>query len=151
MLFRSAAIPYGVLVMTDNVPTSNDPLAVEIATGTHERTLAVPIQSVVIRTQSQLDRAARKNVKRAKPSAGLSADEDTVGRRDPEISGVLVAKDGVVRFVPVRTGLTSETMIEVMGALQAGDVVVSGPYKALRELKPGTKVKKEQPGGRPGK
>ena len=29
-----AAIPYGVLVMTDNVPTSNDPLAVEIATGT---------------------------------------------------------------------------------------------------------------------
>ena len=122
---------------------------VEIATGTHERTLAVPIQSVVIRTQSQLDRAARKNVKRAKPSAGLSADEDTVGRRDPEISGVLVAKDGVVRFVPVRTGLTSETMIEVMGALQPGDVIVSGPYKALRELKPGTKVKKEQPGGRP--
>jgi len=124
---------------------------VEIATGTHERTLAVPIQSVVIRTQSQLDRAARKSVKRAKPSPGLSADEDTVGRRDPEISGVLVAKDGVVRFVPVRTGLTSETMIEVMGAIQPGDVVVSGPYKALRELKPGTKVKKEQPGGRPGK
>ena len=29
-----AALPYGVLVMTDNVPTSNDPLAVEIATGT---------------------------------------------------------------------------------------------------------------------
>lgn len=28
-----AALPYGVLVMTDNNPTSNDPLAVEIATG----------------------------------------------------------------------------------------------------------------------
>lgn len=28
-----AAIPYGVLVMTDNSPTSNDALAVEIATG----------------------------------------------------------------------------------------------------------------------
>lgn len=28
-----AAIPYGVLVMTDNNPTSNDPLAVEPATG----------------------------------------------------------------------------------------------------------------------
>ena len=28
-----AAIPYGVLVATDNTPTSNDPLAVEIATG----------------------------------------------------------------------------------------------------------------------
>lgn len=29
-----AAIPYGVLVSTDNTPTSNDALAVEIATGT---------------------------------------------------------------------------------------------------------------------
>lgn len=28
------AIPFGVLVMTDNSPTSNDPLAIEIATGT---------------------------------------------------------------------------------------------------------------------
>ncbi len=124
---------------------------VDIATGTHEKTLVVPIQSVVIRTQSQLDKAAKKKVKAAKPKAGLTADEDTVGRRDPEISGVLVVKDGVTSFVPVRTGLASETMIEVMGALQAGDVVVSGPYKALRELKPGTKVKKEQAGGRPGK
>jgi len=29
-----AAIPYGALVMTDNAPTSNDALAVELATGT---------------------------------------------------------------------------------------------------------------------
>jgi hypothetical protein len=28
-----AAIPFGVLVMTDNTPTSNDPFAVDIATG----------------------------------------------------------------------------------------------------------------------
>lgn len=29
-----AAIPFGTLVMTDNAPTTNDPLAVEIASGT---------------------------------------------------------------------------------------------------------------------
>lgn len=29
-----AALPYGVLVATDNTPSTNDPLAVEIATGT---------------------------------------------------------------------------------------------------------------------
>jgi hypothetical protein len=28
-----AALPFGVLVMTDNTPTTNDPFAVEIATG----------------------------------------------------------------------------------------------------------------------
>jgi HlyD family secretion protein len=125
---------------------------VDIATGTHERTLAVPIQAVLIRTQSQLDRAARKEGKREKrKTSSLAADEDTVGKRDPELSGVMVVVDGVTRFVPVRTGLASETMIEVMGELKEGDVVVSGPYKALREIKPGAKVKKEEAAQRGGK
>lgn len=127
---------------------------VDIATGTHEKTLAVPIQAVIIRTQSQLDRAARKPGQKAAPkkkAAALAADEDTAGRRDPEITGVMLVKDGVATFVPVRTGLASETMIEVFGDLKESDTVVSGPYKALRELKPGAKVKKEQPGKKPGR
>lgn len=126
---------------------------VDIATGTHEKTLVVPIQAVIIRTQSQLDRAAKKPGQKApkKKTTALAADEDTAGRRDPEITGVLVAKEGVTTFVPVRTGLASETMIEVTGDLKENDTVVSGPYKALRELKPGAKVKKEQPGNKPGK
>ena len=126
---------------------------VDIATGTHEKTLAVPIQAVIIRTQSQLDRAARKpgQAKPKKRPTALAADEDTAGRRDPEITGVLVVADGVTNFVPVRTGLASETMIEVFGDLKEKATVVSGPYKALRELKPGAKVKKEQPGSKPGK
>lgn len=126
---------------------------VDIATGTHEKTLAVPIQAVIIRTQSQLDRAAKKPGAKApkKKTSALSADEDTAGRRDPEITGVLVVNEGVTKFVPVRTGLASETMIEVSGDLKENDTVVSGPYKALRELKPGAKVKKEQPGNKPGK
>ncbi len=126
---------------------------VDIATGTHEKTLAVPIQAVIIRTQSQLDRAAKKPGAKApkKKVTALAADEDTAGKRDPEITGVLVVNEGVTKFVPVRTGLASETMIEVTGDVKEGDTVVSGPYKALRELKPGAKVKKEQPGNKPGK
>ena len=126
---------------------------VDIATGTHEKTLAVPIQAVIIRTQSQLDRAAKKpgQAKPKKRPTALAADEDTAGRRDPEITGVLVVADGVTKFIPVRTGLASETMIEVFGDLKEKATVVSGPYKALRELKPGAKVKKEQPGSKPGK
>lgn len=126
---------------------------VDIATGTHEKTLVVPIQAVIIRTQSQLDRAAKKPGQKApkKKTSALAADEDTAGRRDPEITGVLVVNEGVTKFVPVRTGLASETMIEVTGDLKENDTVVSGPYKALRELKPGAKVKKEQPGNKPGK
>jgi len=32
-----------------------------------------------------------------------------------------------------------------------GDVIVSGPYKALRELKPGGKVRKEETAAKGGK
>jgi len=122
---------------------------VDIETGTHKQTLGVPVQAVVVRTQRELDRAARKpGARSARPAKGdaLAAEEDTVGRKDKEITGVfVVGKDQVARFVPVRTGIASETDMEILGAVKKDDVVVAGPYKALRELKPGTKVKREAP------
>jgi HlyD family secretion protein len=126
---------------------------VEIATETHASAPGVPIQAVVVRTQRELDRSLAKPG-RKRPAGGanmLAADEDTVGRKDKEITGVFVVKDGKVRFVPVRTGIASETTIEIFGDVKGGDIVVAGPYKALRELKPGSQVKQEQAGkGGPG-
>lgn len=117
---------------------------VDIDTGTHAKVLTVPIQAVVVRTQRELDRAAHTGVKAPKRKAtSLGADDDTIGRKDKEITGVFVVKDNVARFVPVRSGLASETMIEVTGDLKENDQVVAGPYKALRELKPGGKVRKD--------
>lgn len=122
---------------------------VEVETGTHAQTLGVPIQAVVVRTQSDLDRAAQKpgaRAKRAKNPKGLelAADEDTVGRKEKEITGLFVVdKENKVAFVPVRTGIAGESAIEVLGAVKAGDLVVAGPYKALRDLKPGARVKRE--------
>ena len=55
-------------------------------------------------------------------------------------------EQGVAKFVPVRTGVASETEIEVFGDLKPGDLIVAGPYKALRELKPDGKVKQETAG-----
>jgi HlyD family secretion protein len=122
---------------------------VEIDTGTHPKTRAVPIQAVVVRTDRDLERAARKaGQRRARRSDANAAEEDTVGRKDKEITGIFVVKNDVASFVPVKPGIASETMIEVSGDIKEGDVVVSGPYKALRELKPGTKVKREGAGGK---
>ncbi len=144
------------VVFDQNVPEVRPGMTadVDIETGSHPRTLAVPIQAVVIRTQSQLDRAAA----RAKPGGRrpsrvrtASTEDDTVGRKDPELTGVMAIVDGVTKFVPVRTGLASETMMEVFGELKEGDQVVAGPYRALREIRPGAKVKREQAGGRPGR
>lgn len=137
------------VVFDQNVPEVRPGMTadVEIETGTHPHTLVVPIQSVVVRTERELDKA-KKGAKGAKVDrrakrAAMAAEEDTVGRRDKEITGVFVVRNDVATFVPVRTGLASETMIEVFGDVKEGDTVVSGPYKALRELKPGGKVKKE--------
>ncbi len=135
-----------VVVFDHDVPQVRPGMTadVDIGVGTHPNVLVVPIQSVVVRTESELERAKRGTPKTAKARlAALAADEDTVGKKDKEITGIFVANSNDARFVPVRTGLASQTMIEVMGDVKQGDEVVSGPYKALRDLKPGGKVRRE--------
>jgi HlyD family secretion protein len=139
------------VVFDSQVPTVRPGMTadVEIETATHPKTSGVPIQAVVVRTQRELDRAGKTGkaaaARKPKPAKdfALAAEEDTVGRKDKEIAGVFLVKDGVAKFVPVRTGIASETDIEVFGDLKSGDVVVAGPYMALRELKPNAKVKQE--------
>jgi len=120
---------------------------VEIETAKHLKASGVPIQAVVVRTERELERAAKKGsgkkAKASRSSDALAAEEDTVGRKEKEITGVFVVRDGEARFVPVRTGIASETSIEIFGEVKPGESVVAGPYKALRELKPGAKVKQE--------
>lgn len=141
------------VVFDENVPEIRPGMTadVEIETGTHLKTLAVPIQAVVVRTQRDLDQAARRSERGGRPErrargAAISAEEDTIGRREKELTGLFVVKDGVAKFIEVRTGLASETMIEITGPVNEGDEVVAGPYKALRELKPNGKVKREAAG-----
>jgi HlyD family secretion protein len=135
---------------------------VDVETATHAKAMGVPIQAVVVRTERELEKAAKgkgkgagKDAKKEKTAAkkksgtdafAVSAEDDTVGRKEKEIAGVFVVREGEAKFVPVRTGIASETSIEVFGDLKAGEPVVSGPYKSLRELKPGQKVKPETPG-----
>ena len=48
-----------------------------------------------------------------------------------------------VTFITVTTGVTGATDIEVLSGLKAGDEIVIGRYKVLRELKSGTVVKRD--------
>ena len=138
------------VVFDQNVPEIRPGMTadVEIETATHGKALGVPIQAVVVRTDKELEKAAKgKTEKKGRRSTAQAAEEDTVGKAEKEITGLFVIKDGVAKFVPVRTGIASETMIEVFGDVKSGESVVSGPYKALRELKPEAKVKTEAAGG----
>jgi HlyD family secretion protein len=57
-----------------------------------------------------------------------------------EISVVFVIENGKARQQPVRTGISDETHVEILEGLKAGDKVVTGPYRALRDLDDGEAV-----------
>lgn len=92
----------------------------DIVTGSKSKVAVVPLAAVVV----------RDSPKGEKTGAGKLKTEE----------GVYAIKDGKVRFVPIRTGLTGELMVEVDG-IQPGQQIVSGPFKALRQIKDGDRVK----------
>jgi len=57
-----------------------------------------------------------------------------------DVEGVFVTGGDTVSFRPVVTGVSDEAFIEITEGLTEGDVVVSGPYKELRELEHGGTV-----------
>src|SRR5207249_1486890 len=58
-----------------------------------------------------------------------------------EVQGVFVVRGKNAQFVPVKTGVTGTTDIEVKEGLSANYEIVTGTYKVLRTLKPGASVK----------
>jgi len=110
----------------------------KITTASKPNTLTIPIQALV-----QRDTVAEQKLYKdhGKPSTTASATKPTLTQ------GVylLVTDDKKLRvkFVPVTTGITGSTDIEVLSGLNAGDELVTGRYKVLRTLKAGITVKRD--------
>jgi HlyD family secretion protein len=115
----------------------------KITTAHIANTLTIPIQALV-----QRDPVAEKALfdNGGKPS---TAAPTTLSKAKPlPTQGVYVlSKNGKgklsVDFVPVTTGVTGSTEIEVLTGLKEGDQIVTGRYKVLRTLASGTKVKED--------
>jgi HlyD family secretion protein len=131
---------------------------VEIEVKRADGALAVPIQAVVVRQPEELEeRAKRKKAPRAPregegggaTAAPAASDEelDPLERKKREITGVFVMVGEQAVFKRVRTGISSETDIVVLAdsELKANDKVVTGPYKVLRDLKPGDRIAQQKP------
>jgi HlyD family secretion protein len=61
----------------------------------------------------------------------------------------VVDAEGKAKVRRVRTGIASETELEIVDGLSEGEKVVEGPYRTLaKELKDGDPVKESTPGDR---
>jgi HlyD family secretion protein len=111
----------------------------KITTAEKQNVLAIPIQALTIRTPKDLEEKKDGNV------ANAASPEKKPGSANEEIQGVFVVQASgrkrTVRFVPVKTGITGSTDIEVTEGLKPDDEIVTGSYKVLRTLKNGATVK----------
>ncbi len=112
----------------------------KITTDTRKNVLTIPIQALTVRTRADLKAASNEkgSVQAAAPQkeASKKTDDDK-----DEVQGVFVIREGKVEFLPVETGITGTTDIEVLSGLKPGDEIVTGSYKVLRTMRPGVSVK----------
>jgi HlyD family secretion protein len=108
----------------------------KITTATRSNVVAIPIQALTIRRQEDLETNEKGSVQAAGPQKDATKD-----KKNEEIQGVFIIRNKKAEFVPVQTGVSGTTDIEVLGGLKDGDEIVTGSYKVLRTMKPGTSVK----------
>ncbi|MFQ5669210.1 MAG: efflux RND transporter periplasmic adaptor subunit [Acidobacteriota bacterium] len=78
--------------------------------------------------------------KSGEPEEKSAPPEKEKEKKNKEVEGVFVVRDGKAVFVPVETGIAGEKYFEVASGLRVGDQVVSGNFAALRKLKDGDAV-----------
>lgn len=108
----------------------------DIYTAKRKNVIAVPIQSLVSRelmVDEKGNIVREENFKLKNPNSKKF--------KKKELEGVFIIKDGKANFVPIKVGIAGESYFEVISGLKENDEVITGPYKVLRELKDGVRVK----------
>ena len=129
----------------------------EITTATRQQVVAVPIQALTVR---ELIYDEKGNiVRRPRPAApgfrfgppgepAVSASSNVEllpGQRREEVEGVFVVRNGKAEFVAVKIGIAGERYFEVVGGLNEGDRVITGPFDSVRNLYDGDPVQLTDP------
>jgi HlyD family secretion protein len=110
----------------------------KITTAQKANVLSLPIQALTTFTPPP-------------PASSGNVEAASVSPSKPKVKPVqgvyVVQKDAHgkqrAKFVPVTTGITGATDIEVLSGLTEGQEIVTGPYKTLRGLKDGALLKKD--------
>jgi HlyD family secretion protein len=109
----------------------------KITTAHKPNVLALPIQALTVYTppppvnNGNVQAASVSNAAKTPPVQGVYViEKDAHGKQR-------------AKFVPVKTGITGSTDIEVLTGLNEGQEIVIGPYKTLRSLKDGALLKRD--------
>ncbi|GAC1668073.1 MAG: efflux RND transporter periplasmic adaptor subunit [Candidatus Acidiferrum sp.] len=137
---------FKVVVTLDNPPSNiwqGLSTTAKIKTAERKNVVAIPIQALAVRSRKDLEEAA-KSAKNGSSSSVTLAAPPPAASGDPkadEVQGVFLVSGGKAIFKQVETGISGITNIEITGGLKPGDEIVVGSYKALRTLKPESRVK----------
>lgn len=129
----------------------------EIETKKVENAVAVPIQSVTVRSKGDaktLEQQSKDREKKAAETKGEGSvaavnekqQKQAVANDRDNLQRVVFVKTGdTVKMVKVETGVQDTTHIEIKSGVAAGDEVVSGSFGVItRTLKDGSKVQLEK-------
>ncbi len=136
---QEEAKDFKVVVTLDNPSDELRPglsTTAKITTAKKDDVITVPIQALAMR-----DPDAGKNKGNAVQAATAA------NNTQKQVQGVFVVRDDKgklrVHFVPVTTGITGTTDIEITNGLQPGDEIVTGTFQVLRDLKDDSMVKRD--------
>lgn len=145
-----------VISIQDSIPNIRPGLSasVDIAVAEVKQALAVPIQCLTVRDPERLARERRRGGEKgdgdSKDAPADSADDSTHADdgKPRDIEGVMVIENGVARFRPVRVGIAGQSHFVVLSGLTEGEQVVTGPFKAISDLRDGEAVRVKKDTGR---
>lgn len=130
--------------------------------------VTVPIAAVQVRPKSEIEKVLaerEKKTERAAPApapagaasaadappeagkAAVPARKAASGGRSTGLEAsdrreiVFKVVDGKTVVVPVRTGISDESDVVILEGIEAGDTVVQGPYRAVKQMKEGEAVR----------
>ena len=95
----------------------------DVITGSKPRVLAIPLAAIVVRDSPKGEKTAAGRIKTE--------------------SGVYVLREEKAKFLPVELGLAGELKVEITVGLPRDQEIVTGPFKTLRTLKEGDRLKVE--------
>jgi HlyD family secretion protein len=93
--------------------------------------IAVPLQAIVPKPATPA------------PSPVATGNVPSPADKPQDIKGVYILQGNKVKFVPVTTGITGESDIQILGGVQENMEIITGPSRVLKTLKDNMTVKRQ--------